>query len=76
MQDNARIAAEIEDAYAEREAKRRMPFFRDDYRDQMEERALPSAELEKHLWEAAEQEYGEAAGWAATPPADVDGRAR
>lgn len=44
-----KIAAEIEAAYAERAAqsKRQMPFFRDDYRDQMTERAVPDEDANR-----------------------------
>lgn len=72
-----RIAAETEAAYTERDALRagsgrQMPWFRDDYRDQMEERALPSAELEVLLDRLAAQEVS----WEAPAQSDVDGRAR
>jgi hypothetical protein len=76
-----RIESEIEAAYAERQAqltnssepKWKMPFFRDDYRDQMQERAQPSAELMERLDRLADEAYG---SWDALAESDVDGRAR
>lgn len=53
--------------------KWQMPFFRDDYRDAMQERALPSPELEERLEQLAEREYG---AWENAAQPDQDGRSR
>lgn len=52
---------------------RQMPWFRDDYRDQMEERALPDPDVVDHIERLAAQEYG---SWEAPAQSDEDGRAR